>query len=75
MDRVVSQCRKTERVGPLRFFNVHSVAKHEKMQGGPFEEKKFEKNLRKKTVLQCREKLKGGTLWARPVWYVTRKNR
>ena len=26
----VSQCRKTERVDPLRFFNIHSVAKHEK---------------------------------------------
>ena len=34
MDRVeranVSQCRKTERGDPLRFFNIHSVAKHEK---------------------------------------------
>ena len=32
MDRVakVSQGRKTERVDPLRFFNIHSVAKHEK---------------------------------------------
>ena len=26
----VSLCRKTERVDPLRFFNIHSVAKHEK---------------------------------------------
>ena len=26
----VSQCRKTERGDPLRFFNIHSVAKHEK---------------------------------------------
>ena len=32
----VSQCRKTERGDPLRFFNIHSVAKHEKI-----EEKKF----------------------------------
>ena len=45
-----------------------------KMQGGPFEEKKFEKKS-EKNVSQCRKKLKGGTLWSRPVWYVTRKNR
>ena len=37
---------------------------------GPFEEKNPKKN-----VSQCRKKLKGGTLWSRPVWYVTRKNR
>ena len=28
----VSQCRKTERRDPLRFFNIHSVAKHEKIE-------------------------------------------
>ena len=110
----VSQCRKTERGDPLRFFNIHSVAKHEKielkfffyfrekisqcrkklkggtlwdfptsilsqnikkMQGGPFEEKKFRKKNAKKNVSQCRKKLKGGTLWSLLVWYVTRKNR
>ena len=36
MDRVaranVSQCRKTEKGDPLRFFNIHSVAKHEKIE-------------------------------------------
>ena len=36
MDRVaradVSQCRKTESGDPLRFFNIHSVAKHEKIE-------------------------------------------
>ena len=26
----VSQCQKTEREDPLRFLNIHSVAKHEK---------------------------------------------
>ena len=30
----VSQCRKTERGDPLRFFNIHSVAKHQKNAGG-----------------------------------------
>ena len=28
-----------------------------------------------KKVSQCRKKMKGGSLWSRPVWYVTRKNR
>ena len=36
------------------------------MQGGPFEEKNFEKKS-EKNVSQCRKKLKGGTLWSRPV--------
>ena len=27
----VSQCRKTERVDPLRFSNIHSAARHEKI--------------------------------------------
>ena len=30
----VSQCRKTERGNPLWFFNIHSVAKHQKIEGG-----------------------------------------
>ena len=29
----------------------------------------------KEKVAQCRKKLKRGTLWSRPVWYVMRKNR
>ena len=60
--------KKTERRNPLGFSNIHSVAKHQKkMQGGPFEEKKFRKKDPKKNVSQCRKKLKGGTLWSRPV--------
>ena len=39
----VSQCRKTERGDPLMFFNIHSVAKHEKMQGDPLGKKISEK--------------------------------
>ena len=46
----VSQCRKTERRDPLGFFNIHSVAKHQKIEEGNF--------FRKKS--QCRKKLKGG---------------
>ena len=42
---------------PLRFFNIHSVAKHEK---------KIEENKNfhfRQKISQCRKKLKGGTLW------------
>ena len=38
------------------FFNIHSVAKHEKIE----ENKNF--HFREK-ISQCRKKLKGGTLW------------
>ena len=67
--------KKTERGDPLRFFNIHSVAKHQKNAGGTLWGKKSKKKIPKKNVSQCRKKLKGGTLWSRPVWYVTRKNR
>ena len=43
---------KTERRDPLGFFNIHSVAKYEKI-----EEKNF--YFREK-ISQCRKKLKGG---------------
>ena len=49
----VSQCRKTERVDPLRFFNIHSVAKHEKIE----ENKNF--HFREK-ISQCRKKTERG---------------
>ena len=41
---------------PLRFFNIHSVAKHEKIE----ENKNF--HFRKK-ISQCRKKTERGTLW------------
>ena len=49
----VSQCRKTERGDPLRFFNIHSVAKHEKIE----ENKNF--HFREK-ISQCRKKTERG---------------
>ena len=49
----VSQCRKTERVDPLRFFNIHSVAKHEKIE----QNKNF--HFREK-ISQCRKKTERG---------------
>ena len=59
--------KKAEREDPLRFFNIHSVAKLQKMKGDPLVEKKLKK------VAQCRKNLKG-TLWSRPVLYVTRES-
>ena len=46
--------KKTERVDPLGFSNIHSVAKQQKIEGGPFGEFFSEK------VSQCGKKLKGG---------------
>ena len=39
--------KKTERRNPLGFSNIHSVAKHQKNAGGPFEEKNSKKNPKK----------------------------
>ena len=50
--------KKTERGDSLGFFNIHSVAKHQKMQGGPFGENFFSK----KKVSQCRKNERGESL-------------
>ena len=55
---------KTETQDPLGFFKSHSVAKLQKMKGTIWW-KKIEKSP------QCRKKSKRGTLWSRPVLYVT----
>ena len=62
--------KKTERGDPLGFFNIHSVAKHQKQCRGA-----LWGNFFRKKCLAVPEKMKGGTLLSRPVWYVTRKNR
>ena len=54
--------------GGLKFFNIHSVAKHRKIEGGTLWGIFFPKK-----VSQCRKKIERGTLWSRPVWYVTRE--
>ena len=46
---------KTERVDPLRFSNIHSVAKQQKNEGEPFGEKIF-----RKKVSQCQKNWKRG---------------
>ena len=48
--------KKTERVDPLGVFNIHFVAKHQKIEGGPFGEKFFPG----KKVSQCRKKTERG---------------
>ena len=48
--------KKTERGDPLGFFNIHSVAKHQKNAGGPFGEIFF----RKKSLAVPKKKRKGG---------------
>ena len=48
--------KKTERGDPFGFFNIHSVGKQQKIEGGPFGENFFSE----KKVSQCRKKLKGG---------------
>ena len=35
--------KKIERGDPLGFFNIHSVAKHKKFEGGPFGKNMFQK--------------------------------
>ena len=67
--------KKTERGNPLGFSNIHCVAKHQKNAAGTLWGKKFRKKIPKKMSRSAEKKLKGGTLWSRPVWYVTRKNR
>ena len=48
---------------PLGFFNIHSVAKLQKNEEGPFGEK-----------VAMPKKNKVGTFWSRPVLYVTRES-
>ena len=48
------QCRKKLKGNPLGFFNIHSVAKHQKLTRDPL------RNFFRKKVSQCRKKLKGG---------------
>ena len=49
--------KKTERGDPLGFFNIHSVAKHQKNAGGPFRKNFFSKKMSRST-----ERLKKGVL-------------
>ena len=70
LEKSLTMPKKTERVDPLGVFNIHFVAKHQKIEGGSFEEIFF----RKKKSHNA-EKTERGTLWSRPVWYVMWENR
>ena len=54
--------KKTERRNPLGFSNIHSVAKHQKNAGGPFEEKKFQKKSEKKCLAVPKKIERGDSL-------------
>ena len=70
-DKKSHSAEKTERWDPLRFFNIHSDAKQQKnWKEDPLRKKKFSKKS-----LAVPKKIETVTLWSRPVWYVTRKNR
>ena len=45
---------------PLRFFNIHSVAKQKKCRGDPLRKKNFEKKIRKKMSRSAEKSWKGG---------------
>ena len=55
----VSQCRKTERGDPLGFFNIHSVAKHQKNAWGTLWGKIF---FRKKSLAVPKKNERGESL-------------
>ena len=83
MDLVARRGSLARAPGALKSHNA------EKLNGGPFEV--FQHSFCRKTSKNCRgdplgiffskknlavpKKMKGGTLWSRPVWYITRKNR
>ena len=70
MEKKSHNAEKTEREDPLGVFNSHFVTKQQKIEGGPFGE-----FFSGKKSHNAEKKLKGGTLWSRPVWYVTRENK
>ena len=59
--------KKTER-GTLWDFSTFCRKTPKKLKRGPFGGKLYPEKFS-----QCRKKLKGGTLWSRPVVYVTRE--
>ena len=70
LEKKSHNAEKTERVDLWGFSTSILSQNIKKLKGGPFGENFFpEKSL------TMPKKLKGGTLWSRPVWYVTRENR
>ena len=50
----------------MGFFNIHSVAKHQKNAGGPFEEKKFRRKKFRKKMSRSAEKNERGVSLVSP---------
>ena len=69
VEKRLTMSKTTERGNPLGFFNIYCVAKLQKIEGGPFGEFFPEKKR-----LAMPKKTERGTLWSRPVLYVTRGN-
>ena len=67
--------KKTERGDPLGFFNIHSVAKHQKNAGGPFEEKKFRRKKFRKKCLAVPKKMKGSLVSPGMVCYAEKQEK
>ena len=59
--------KKTEREDPLGVFNIHFVAKHQKIEGGKF--------LFSEKTHSAEKKLKGGTLWDFPTSILTQNSK
>ena len=53
----------------LGFFNIHAVAKHQKIEGGY----PLEKNFFRKKSLAVPKKIERGIIWSRSVLYDTRE--
>ena len=66
--------KKTERGDPLGFFNIHSVAKHQKNAGGTLWGKIL---FFEKKVSQCRKKNERGESLVSPgmVWYAEKQEK
>ena len=70
LEKKVSQWRKKLKGGTLWDFPTSILSQNsKKIEGGPFE------NFFSGKKSHNAEKPERGTLWSRPVWYVTRENR
>ena len=69
LEKKSHNAENTEREDPLEVFNIHFVAKQaKKIEGGT-----LWGNFFRKKSLTMPKKTERGTLWSRPVWYVTRE--
>ena len=67
--------KKNWKGGPFGIFQHPFCRKTSKKCRGTLWGKNSEEKNSEKKCLAVPKKMKGGSLWSRPVWYVTRKNR